>query len=279
VLTLETPALLDGGAPGVESRRGRVEIRYVATDAKRRLYPEIRHIGTLSMSSREAEESAGQLRILSQLELPEGRYQIRMAAGGSLGAGSLVYDFEVPDFNTERMTMSGVSLTTVSAARLPTLHAARIPPGKTRSCYNGDACNTTKAVDVALTAWSPDNAAQEDPLYKALPAPPTTARAFARTETVAIFSEVYSNPKAGDTALSGTALSVTAELRRADQSSARRISRELSQRDKRRSGGYGVTLTLPLSGLEPGRYLLHVEARSSADNQTTARDIPLDIVP
>ncbi len=58
--------------------------------------------------------STGAMRVLSQLPLPEGRYQLRASAGGAAVAGSVIYDLDVPDFR-EDFSLSGVALTSSQA--------------------------------------------------------------------------------------------------------------------------------------------------------------------
>ena len=43
------------------------------------------------------------------------------------------------------------------------------------------------------------------------------------------------------------------------------------------SGGYGHTVRVPMSGFEPGRYVLTVEARSRLGH-TASRQIPFEVV-
>jgi hypothetical protein len=51
-----------------------------------------------------------------------------------------------------------------------------------------------------------------------------------------------------------------------------------STADRRPSGGYGVTLPLPLGTVPPGRYLLEVEAHSDAeDGATVRRAVPISV--
>ena len=68
------------------------------------------------------------MRVVSEFELPHGRYQLRIAAGSPPRAGSVVYDLEVPDFGNG-LQMSGVSITTATAADVATFRAAE-PLGK-----------------------------------------------------------------------------------------------------------------------------------------------------
>ena len=53
------------------------------------------------------------VRISRRLELPPGRYQLRVGVrdGGSGATGSVLYDLDVPDFSKEPLSMSGLLLT------------------------------------------------------------------------------------------------------------------------------------------------------------------------
>ena len=101
--------------------------------------------------------SHGAIRVLSQLPLPEGRYQLRASAGGAAAAGSVVYDFDVPDFRDD-FSLSGLALTSKQASETFTF----TPQGR---------------IDVGL------------------PGPPTTAREFSRDDTLTLFAEAYENRK------------------------------------------------------------------------------------
>jgi hypothetical protein len=60
------------------------------------------------------------------------------------------------------------------------------------------------------------------------------------------------------------------------QTSERRSSTELEGR----SGGYGVTTHLPLTGIEPGIYVIHVEAQGQYEGlPTVSRDIQIRVIP
>jgi hypothetical protein len=107
-------------------------------------------------TQRRAETSVA--RTMTRLDLPPGRYQIRVIADRvePSGAGSVYYDVDVPDFSRGALSMSGVVLTSMAASHFPTLQA-----------------------DAALAA--------------VLPAPPVGARAFRMGESLAIYAEVYDN--------------------------------------------------------------------------------------
>jgi hypothetical protein len=99
---------------------------------------------------------AAGFRIISAFDLPPGRYQLRLAAreGNTRRAGSLNYDVEVPDFSKDRLSMSGLALTSMASSQVPT-------------------------------------ARPKDPLAKLLPGPMSTHRAFVQGDEIAVFAEVY----------------------------------------------------------------------------------------
>jgi len=98
----------------------------------------------------------GGLRVLQRLEVPPGRYQLRVAANqpGS-STGSVVYDIDVPDFAVT-LGVSSVVLTSRAAAAAATV----LPDADLRT---------------------------------ALPAPPGATRAFAQDDVVTVLAEVYDN--------------------------------------------------------------------------------------
>ena len=102
--------------------------------------------------------AASSLRLLKRADVPPGRYQVRVAAhdqgGGS--AGSVVADLNVPDFAKLPFSMSGVALTSASAATEPTVKFDEL-------------------------------------LKQVMPGPPVAARSFPQNEEVALYAEVYDN--------------------------------------------------------------------------------------
>lgn len=98
----------------------------------------------------------GGLRVLQRFDLPPGRYQVRVAANQPGSAtGSVVYDFDVPDFSTT-LGVSSVVLTSHAAAAAATVVA------------------------------DPD-------LRTALPDPPGAARSFKADDVMTVLAEVYDN--------------------------------------------------------------------------------------
>jgi hypothetical protein len=217
-----------------------LDVYYSAGDVKGKVFPGDRHSVSLTMKP----ETFGRvkergLRVISQVSLPPGRYQLRVAAANRGGkAGSVVYDLEVPDFTALPLTMSGVAIAAASAGQVMTI-------------------------------------APKNPLADFLPGPPTTVREFASGDDLALFAEFYENQRNVPEHL----LDFKAELRAEGGQVVREVSDERSSSELRGGGGgYGFTARLPLNDLEPGLYVIHVEGRSRAGNALpVSRDIQIRI--
>jgi len=270
VLTIEAGLVPAARQPRAGERNSSVQIRYLATDAKRKIYPEFRHQTTLSMPVAQADATNNRIRLVSEMELPEGRYQIRVAGGADRKSGGVVYDLEVPDFSKSPLTMSGLALAATPAQALPTVQAVHDKKKiKTRTCREGE-CVSADVREVPLVAWAPQTLAVTSPLRDALPAPPTTAREFSQTDTLTVLAEVYDNK-------GSRSVQVRAELRQTDKPAAVAVSQDLAPGTARASGGQAVLMTLPLSGASPGSYVLHVEARAAGGSDIANRQIPVRI--
>jgi len=229
---------MDGSAFNLVERKGLmvggIEVSYLATDGQNKIHPGEFHIADLSLTP-DAYERLRQkgLRVLSEMRLPRGRFQIRVAVGDRSGkSGSVVYDVEVPDFGRAPLTMSGVSLSSKALSDVTTMRP-------------------------------------KEPLKGVLSGPITAAREFPRGDVVTLFTEVYENaPKATHT------IELTAELRAEGGRASGRVSEQRSSTELQgKSGGYGFTPSLSLD-VAPGRYVIHVEGRSSAgDRPSVSRDI------
>jgi VWFA-related protein len=195
---------------------------------------------TLKPATYDLVQASG-LRVLGQMELPPGRYQLRLAAGTGAGkAGSVIYDLDVPDFSKPPLSMSGVALTSVVASQVTTLRP-------------------------------------KDPLKDYLPGPPVATRDFSRGDTLTAFAEIYDNQRGGaahQVAITGTLISDAGAV-------VRTISEERSSRElEGKAGGYGFTATLPLADIAPGLYVIRVQARGNFEGlPTVAHDIQIRVVP
>jgi hypothetical protein len=214
---------------------GDMEVSFLATDTKGKVHPGRRYDTTVSLK-KDAAETAFRtgVRVVSQIELRKGKYQLRIAAGGHSRAGSLVYDLEVPDFSNG-LQLSGISLTTATAPMLSTFRAA-------------------------------------DPIGRALAGPPVAMRDFARQDTIAIYAEAYDGDRR-------TALpAVTADLR---TGSGTVIGKLLQQKQSSAlhadSGAIGLSALLPLGGIQPGIYVIHVEAIAANGKDVVHRDVPIRV--
>ncbi len=97
------------------------------------------------------------VRVVTEMMLAPGRYQLRVAGGPTIGrAGSVTYDLEIPNYAKEPLSMSGVAVTSSTAQETVTIW-----PGTAR------------------------------PLDSRLPSPMTAARTFWPEETVTLYTEVY----------------------------------------------------------------------------------------
>jgi VWFA-related protein len=182
------------------------------------------------------------LRVVSQTELPPGRYQLRFAVGTPAGkSGSVLYDLEVPDFTKGALRMSGVALTSA----FETSQSATVRP--------------------------------KDPLRDYLPGPPVATREFRQGDTLILFAEAYENIRGGQTHQVALKTEVRADDGRVvAQTSEQRSSTELQGR----AGGYGFTARVPLAGIAPGIYVIHVEAQAQYEGLPTAsRDIQIRVNP
>jgi VWFA-related protein len=191
--------------------------------------------------------------LLARLELPPGRYYIRVAAETSLHgvqlsprapavgfvapgedtsnrSGSVYCDLDVPDFVNDELSLSGA----------------------------------------VLSVTPPVVSGPKDALASILPVVPTTLREFAPEDQVTAFLRVYQ----GGTK---TLVPVTVEARIVDASNAKMfettetIGAERFARD--RAADYFVQL--PISRLNGGRYLFTISAASG--QRTIRRDVRFDV--
>ena len=172
------------------------------------------------------------LRVLNRIDLPPGRYQVRVAARDSAktNIGTVVYDLDVPDFYKQTISLSGIALTSLGGA--------------------------------AMMTAKPD-----DQLKTVLPAPPVAARTFARNDELAIFAEVYDNSGSQPHKVDIVARVLTDEGRELYKNEESHDSSELQGA----KGGYGYAARIPLSEIPPGTYVLNIEAHSRLATRPPSR--------
>ncbi len=202
-----------------------IEVAYQAIDTKGAVAGGDRDLINLALKPETYQRiSQSGIRLLNRMNLAPGRYQIRVAARDSVGqtVGSVRYDLEVPDFYKAPLSMSGLAMTSASAAEIAT--------------------------------------AKPDAFLKppVLPAPPAAERTFPADDTVAVFAEVYDNDTAAPhkvdltttlTNNTGSVVFKSAETRSTSEFGGKR-------------GGFGYAVKVPLKGVAPGRYVLDVGAKS-----------------
>jgi VWFA-related protein len=172
------------------------------------------------------------LRFLHRVELPPGRYQLRLAAhdSGNGKVGTVIYDLDVPDFSKGALSLSGIVLTSTAGSRQPTVRA--------------------------------------DPqLAQVLPGPPIGRRVFSRDDEIALFAEAYDNQGSKDHKVEITATVTTDEGKVLFKKNEVRESSELGGK----RGGYGYETRIPLRDLAPGNYVITVSARSTLGQDATVQ--------
>ena len=126
--------------------------------------------------------------------------------------------------------------------------------------------------DVTLTSMSAADVPTIGAKDPRLPAPPTAGREFVRSESVVVAGEIYE----ATTRLSHTVIILTQLWQ------AKRVistSTEQYTADERDDAGepHRFTTTIPLSNVEPGTYVIHVEARTSDGRVPASREVEIRV--
>jgi VWFA-related protein len=221
--------------------RNDIEIALIAVDTKGKVFSGDRNVVNMNLRPDTVPRlRAAGFRVISALDVPPGRYQLRVAAreANTRRAGSVLYDVEVPDFSREPLSMSSLALTSQTSGFAPT-------------------------------------ARPKDPLAKLLPGPLTSYRDFGQADEVAVFAEVY---EAAATPAHKVEIALTVKEEGGQtvfQTREQRDSSELAGN----SGGYGFSARIPLRDFAPGLYVLRVEAQAQSGNRpTVARETIVNVV-
>jgi hypothetical protein len=235
---------IDGPGLKFDERDGRfnekVEVSIVAVDFQGTVRGSDRQTLDLKLrpETHQTLTRTGGIRLVSRLDLPPSRYQIRVGAHESVGGavGTVPYDLEVPDYSKTPFSMSGLVLTSSEAGALMT--------------------------------------AKPDPLLKdVLPSAPVAMRVFHPRETIAFLAELYDNSNR-----SPHVVDFVATVRAAVDGRVvfnMRDERTIEAGDKPRTQGYQGEI--PLKDLASGTYVLRVEATSRTGNQFAFREVPFEI--
>ena len=189
-------------------------------------------------------------RITTAVNLPPGRYQLRVSAADTPGvAGSDSRTLVVPDFYKTPLVMSGLTILSASGVLAPT---AKV---------------------------------KDDPVGLLLMRPPTTAREFARDDQLVLFAELYENQQNAQPHMVDITTEVRAEggrvvFNNTEQRSSTELQGGSSPAGSRnvKAGGYGYTAQIALKDLAPGLYVVHVEGKRRDGNvPAVARDVQIRI--
>ena len=185
------------------------------------------------------------LRANPRIELPPGRYQMRIGVreSGAGGMGTVFYDLDVPDFARGRLNMSGLLVTAPSAQRALAVQADQVAG-------------------------------------KLLPGPATSRRSFSSSDVLALYAEVYENTSSGPPRRVDVTTRLIDETGR-DVSVAHEVLERGPSASSDKSATFVVSRQLPLRDVGPGRYLLRVEAQlrgETGGDSSVARETSLTIV-
>jgi hypothetical protein len=187
-----------------------------------------------------ARRTGGAVRVLHRLDLPPGKYQLRVAAkdGNSGRVGSVAYDLEVPDLTNKKtpLVLSGIVLT------------------------------STRAIELTTTG-------DREPLVAVLGAAPAARREFSRDDELVVFAEVYDTDKTPHRTIVTTRV-----LDLTGRTAFELIDPVPGILQGGRNEVWGHRARLRLGDLRPGRYVLQLEARSqTAPERIVTREIPFTV--
>jgi VWFA-related protein len=220
-----------------------LELSMFAVDERGRQHGGNFYQFTLTLRPETYERVRGSIvRLNPRIELPPGRYQLRVGIreSGAGEMGSVFHDVQVPDYTARGIGMSGLLLS-----------------------HEGARQEFSPQADDQLPAG-------------ALPAPATPRRTFTRSDVVSVFGEIYDNGSSRD----ARRIEVTLALVGDDGNAAFSSRETLTAAAGGKGARIPISKQIPLKDMRPGRYVLRADARllGGGVNPVT-RETTLTIVP
>ncbi len=200
---------------------------------------------TLRPETRERVNTHG-VRVNPRVNLPPGRYQMRIGAREKVGglSGTVFYDLVVPDFRKDKLMIGGLLLAAASSQQTPSI--------------------------------------QPDPIVsKLLPAAATSRREFPRGDTLALYTEIYDNMNSRQARRFDVSVKLLSEDGKEVFVSRDELANVATPTEKPWET-YGYPKQIPLKDVPPGRYLLRVDAQvrgNVEDAKPVFRETLITIVP
>ena len=276
-LTVETDASAVSFTEKNRTFTGRIDLRHLANDARQRVFPEIRARGDVTLDNiAYARASEHGMRFVSVFDFPPGRYQLRVASDSGGRTGGVVYDLEVPDFDGQSLTLSGVALTTARAALAPTILLANRGAQKPANCDN-NSCTAPRVMNTSWQAYSTASPQTLHTLATGLPGPPTTTRQFSSSDVLSLYAEAYDNRSRVTRDREGAIVAVTT-LYDARHTVMHRTMDEHRSPAGAAPAAYPIRGSVPLATLPPGDYVLEVAvAPYGRSESSVSRRVPIQI--
>ena len=233
---------IDGPSLKFEQKDGRynesLEVSIVAVDEKAKVQGGDRQTFNLKLMPQTYERlRTTGVRLLSRLPLPPGRYQIRVGASESTGGTIATVPIDV-----------------------------EVPDySKVPFALSGVALTSSTAERLVTANQDPE-------LQTMFSTPPVVTRAFARAETLTAYVEVYDSSKDAHSITVATSVQDAQSGRTVFNTEDRRVIQASSKPE-----GQGIRTDIPLRDLSAGKYVLHVQATSTAGARTAQRDILFEV--
>jgi len=213
-----------------------IELGFLALDSQGTMRAGNRSVGSVQLPSVDRATVTHGLRYVIEFAVPPGTYQVRVGAHESAGdhGGSTLLDVDARVLDKSSLALGTILLTAPAAQSVPT--TGSYP--------------TVKA---------------------SLPGPPTTARDFARDQTLSALVTVFS------TGTRAGAVNVATFIRGHDGGQMLRNTLQLSAADALPDkSGYSRVVQVPLASLTPGAYELIIEAKP-ATGRVSSRSVAFTV--